>query len=182
MPSLSRVDTRFQTTFSIIEGGSGSFRGVITEPGQGEVPSYQFNLPRRLLRVPESLPLTSGQVVQDSIGTTFMLGEHGASEVRGEVLFRNFRMFQATGQFSWQKRKKKIDLVTRLETDDGLADQPDVWGVYEPSPEMFDRALRSGFEVGRFITNRAVARDDMVDSRKVSRVDQQLGVYICTLG
>jgi hypothetical protein len=41
---------------------------VITEPNQGEVPAYLFNLPRRLLRVDASLPLKAGMVVRASAG------------------------------------------------------------------------------------------------------------------
>jgi hypothetical protein len=183
MPSLSAVDSRFTVKFAILVGGSGTFSGVINEPGQGEVPSFQFNLPRRLLRVQPGLPLKAGMVIKDPDGTVFMLGEHGASEVSGRTLFRNFRMFEATAQFAWQKRGKAIDPVTTLEKDTGLKDQPPIWGTYEPeSREAFDRGMRSNFETGRFITTTPVERDDMIDGRKVARVDRQLGIYICMLG
>lgn len=182
MPSLSATNRRFKTRFEVLEGGSGFFHGVINEPGQGEVPSYQFNLPRRLLRVDAKLPVSDGMVIQDQEGTTFMVGKHGSSESRGGVLFRSFRLFEATKQFTWQKREKAIDPITMLPRDVGMVDQTPLWGCYEPSPEMFDRAVRSSFEGGRFITNRLIERDDIVDGRKVTRVDEQLGVYICTLG
>lgn len=182
MPSLQQADERFGTLLTLIEGGSGQFRGIVSEPGQGEVPSYQFNLPRRLLRVEAGLPITAGQVVRSPEGTTWMLGKHGDSELERGITFRSFRMFEATQLFSWKKRDKVVDLATTLPKDNGLLDQPDIWGAYEPSPEMFDRQMRTTFETGRFITTADVKRDDVVDGRKVSRVDLQLGLRLCTLG
>lgn len=182
MPSLQRSDDRFGTRLTIIEGGSGQFTGVVSEPNQGEVPSFQFNLPRRLLRVDVAMPLKPGVIVRAAEGTVWMLGEHGDAETSHGTVFRTFRMFEATQKFGWQKRAKKIDPVTRLETDIGMEDQPPVWGAYEPSPEMFDRQMRTSFEGGRFITNAPIERDDMIDGRKVSRVDIQLGLRIAQLG
>jgi hypothetical protein len=182
MPSLQRANGRFQTLFSVLEGGSGQFHGQITEPNQGEVPSSVFTLPRRLLRVDVNAPVKAGMVIRDPEGTVFMTGNHGDSQTGHGVAFRSFRLFEASQQFSWQKRGKKIDPVTRLERDTGLVDQPPVWGAYEPSPEMFDKQLRTSMEMGRFITNADVKLDDMIDNRKVSRVDQMLGLRICQLG
>lgn len=182
MPSLSRVDARFEIDFEILVGGSGLFRGIITEPNQGDVPAYQFNHPRRLLKVAHTLPLAPRMVVRDIAGTIFILGNHGAAQSRDQILFRNFRMFVATGQFTWKTRGKAIDPVTLLERDTGLIDQPAIYGAFEPSPEQFDRQMRTNFEVGRFITHALVERDDVVDGRKVNRVDEQLGLSLVTLG
>jgi hypothetical protein len=182
MPSLQRVDERFGSLFTVIQGGGGQFTGMLSEPPQGEVPSFQFNLPRRLLRVEAKLPITEGMVIRTPDGTAFMVGHHGAAESYQGALFRNFRLFEATGQFSWQRRGKEIDPATRLPRDTGLQDLPAIYGVYEPSPEMFDRQMRTSFEAGRFITNSDVKINDVVDGRKVSRVDMQLGLRLCTLG
>lgn len=182
MPSLQRADDRFGAKLTIIDGGSGQFTGVITEPNQGEVPSYQFNLPRRLLRVDAKVPVKPGIVVRASEGTVWMVGEHGDAETGRGALFRTFRLFEATQKFTWQKRGKTVDTVTGLPKDTGLVDQSSIWGLYEPSPEMFDRQMRTSFEGGRFITNADVQRDDIIDGRKVSRVDIQLGLRLCQLG
>lgn len=183
MPSLSAVDTRFLSTFIIIEGGVGTFQAIINEPGQGEVPSFQFNLPRRLMRLGVGVPVEAGMVVRDQFGAVFMLGKHGASESRGKVLFKNFRLFEATDQFTWRGRGKEIDPTTRLERDAGEISKGMIWGVYEPETrEAFDRQMRSNFETGRLITNRQVLLDDLIDDKKVTRVDEQLGLYIATVG
>jgi hypothetical protein len=121
-------------------------------------------------------------VIRASAGTTWMLGEHGDAETNRGVLFRSFVMFEATQKFTWKKRGKTIDPVTKLERDTGLVDQPAIWGCYEPSPEMFDKQLHSNFETARLITTADVQRDDVVNGMKVNRVDMQLGVRIVTLG
>lgn len=182
MPSLQRADDRFGTPLTVVDGGSGRITGVVSEPGQGEVPSYQFNLPRRLLRVDIRSPLKAGMVVKSREGTIWMIGSHGDAETYDGTLFRTFRMFEATQKFKWEKRGKAIDPVTRLPKDTGLVAQPEIWGVYEPSPEMFDRQMRTTFEGGRFITNAPIERDDVVDGKKVSRVDIQLGLRLAQLG
>lgn len=182
MPLLSATDQRFLVTFDIIEGGSGQFKGIISEPGQGEVPSFQFNLPRRLLRIQTGLPVVAAMVIRDQSGGVYMLGEHGTSETHGTTLFRNYRLFEAPQQYDWQTRGKSIDPVTRLQTDTGLTPPIRIWGVYEPSPERFDRTTHVSFEAGRFITNRVIKRDDLVDGRKVNRVDNQLGLSLAVLG
>lgn len=182
MPSLQSADDRFGTLLTIIEGGSGQFTGIVTEPGQGEVPSYQFNLPRRLLRVSTDLAITPGLVIRTPEGSVYMVARHGDSEGNRGSIFRTFRLFEATEQFTWRRRSKVIDPVTRLEKDSGLTEQGVIWGSYEPSPEMFDRQLRTTFETARFITNAQVQKDDVVNGMKVSRVDNQLGLKLVTLG
>src|SRR5205085_10806939 len=127
MPSLQRADDRFGTPLSIIEGGSGQFTGVMTEPNQGEVPAYLFNLPRRLLRVSASMPVTPGMVVRTSNGKAWMLGEHGDAETSQGIIFKSLVMFEATQQFTWQKRGQVKDVVTGLDKDTALGDQPRLW-------------------------------------------------------
>jgi hypothetical protein len=182
MPSLSRTHSRFTTSFTIIEGGSGVFQGIITEPGQGEVPSFQFNLPRRLLRVSPDLALSTAMVVRDQAGAVYMLGKHGSAHMGDDQLFRNFRLFEASKQFPWQTRGRTIDPVTKLKRDTALTEPTMIWGAYEPGLERFDRGMQTSFELARFITNRVLNRDDLVDGRKVARVDEQLGLQIVALG
>lgn len=183
MTLLSPADARFTSPFEVIEGGSGTFKGSISEPGQGEAPSYQFNLPRRLLRVAPGVPLKAGMVVKGVDGVTYILGQHGSSIRHGTTLFSNFRLFEATGQFDWKGRGKVVDPVTKLPRDTGLVSKGKLWGCYEPAAmEERDRAFRMKFETGRFITNQKVSLDDEIDGRKVSRCDEQLGIYLVSLG
>lgn len=182
MTLLSSADARFASQLTVLEGGSGLFKGIITEPSQGEAPAYQFNNPRRILRVRDGVPVKTGMVIQSQDGAIFMVAEHGASSKQGDILFRSFRLFEADRRFSWQTRQSTIDPVTRLPRDIGLSDPVMIYGAYEPAPERFDRQVRASFETARFITNRKVGLNDMVDDKKVSRVDEQLGIYLVTLG
>jgi hypothetical protein len=45
---------------------------------------------------------------------------------RGHAL-ESWRLFEATKQVQWQRRKKVIDPVTQLERDDGYQDIGNIW-------------------------------------------------------
>lgn len=182
MPSLSRVNPRFTARFEIIDGGSGQFSGVMSEPSSGEMPASQFTYARRQLRVDAKSPVAAGMVVRDSDGTPFLLAEHGNSESRGTTLFRSLRMFQLTKQYPHQVREKRVDPITQLDYDIGLSAEVPIWGAYEPTAEQAGGAIPVKFETGRFITGVEVALDEIVDGKQVTRVDRQLGVYMLTLG
>jgi len=177
--SLRKADDRFMQRIEIIEGGSGFFKGIIDEPPQGAIPVYQFVNARRVLRVNPGTPVAAKMVIRASGGGVFILADLGDSA----GIFDSYRLVEVTGQYQWQTRGKSIDPVTQLEKDTGLQNQGLIWGSYEPaSTEMFDRQIRVGFETARFVTNRNVSRDDVVDGKRVTRSDSQLGVRVLTLG
>ena len=182
MTSPSVPDARFASTFEVIEGGRGLFKAMISLPGQGDVPSYQFNQPRRLLRVRPDVPIHPRMVVKSQAGTLFPVGEHGAAEARRGVVYRNFRLFEITGHFAWQGASKVIDPTTKLPKTVGVTPKGLLWGAFEPGPEERDRGLKMRFETGRFITNTEVPLGDQVDGREVIRCDQQLGLWLLSLG
>lgn len=130
------------------------------------------------MRVAPSIPVNIATVIQSESGQVFMLGHHGDAS----RMFRTFRLFEADKQYSWKRRTKSVDAITGLPKDGDLETVGLVWGAYEPSPEMFDRQFRVTFEGGRFITNAEVQRDDLIDERKVSRADVQLGLRLLQLG
>lgn len=182
MTLLSKADARFASPFEVIEGGSGIFRGLISDPGEGGVPAFQFNLPRRLLRVQPEVPVKPGMLLRGPGQIHYIVAEHASASRSGEVLFKNFRLFEVTGKYDWKGRGKTLDPVTRLPRDSGLVAKGLLWGVYEPNAEVFDRAIRVQFETARFLTNRKVDLDDEIDGRKVTRCDAQLGIYVVSLG
>lgn len=182
MTLLSQADARFASPFEIIEGGRGIFRGMLSDPGQGGVPAFQFNLPRRLLRVAPGVPITIGSIIKGPGGALYMVGQHAPASRLGSVTYQNFRLIETTGRYSWTGRGKSIDPITRLPRDTGLVSKGELWGAYEPAAEVFDRAIRTQFETARFITNREVSLDDEIDGMKVTRCEAQLGLYIVSLG
>lgn len=179
MSSLKQADERFMKRFEVIEGGSGFFRGIIDEPRQGSVPIYQFVNDRRLLRVNLDVPISPGMVIKTSSGGIFIIAALGTSE----EIFKSFRLIEPTGKYEWKTRQKTIDPVTNLEKDTSPISQGMVWGSYEPAAtEMFDRQIRTSFETARFVTNKPIKVDDIVDGKRVARSDPQLGLYVLTLG
>lgn len=182
VPSLSAVNSRFAVRFTLIEGGKGSFRAVYAEPTQSEGSATQLLAARRLIRVEGKVAVKAGMVVCDDAGVVYLLANGGVAEAFGTTVFRNYRMIEITGQYPYQRRDKVIDPTTMLQRDSGLVSDMPIWGCYEPTSQAFDGQMSARFDEIRFITNRAVARDEIVAGKKVLRVDAQLGVYIATLG
>jgi len=178
MPSLQKVNNRFLTRIAVIENGSGFFQGIVDEPSQGSLPSYQFTNGRRILRTNPGVPVQSGMVIKTQGEAIFIVGNLGDDD----TVFQSFRLFETTGRYQWQTRGKSIDPVTKLPQDTGLISHGLIWGAYEPSSqEVFDRQLHLNMETGNFITNANVQRDDIIDDKRVTRVDNVLGVKLAVL-
>ena len=178
MPSLRKVNDRFVDRIEVIEGGSGFFQGIIDEPSQGTIPAYQFTSPRRLVRTNPGVPLKAGMVIRAVGGATYIVGDLGDSD----DIFQSFRLFETTGQYVWKARAKAIDPVTELPMENGTTEKGIIWGTYEPgAQETFDRQLHLDFETGRFITNAMLQRDDIVNEKRVTRVDRVLGLSLAVL-
>lgn len=178
MPSLQKVNNRFLDRIEVIEGGSGFFHGIVAEPSQGTIPAYQFTNGRRLLRTNPGVPVKSGMVIRTVGGAIFITGNLGDDD----DVFQSFRLFETTGRYKWEGRTSKIDPVTELPMEDVAVDKGMIWGVYEPaSQEVFDRQLHLNIESGNFITNANIKRDDMIDGKRVVRVDRVLGVKLAVL-
>jgi hypothetical protein len=184
MLSLSSADEKFKTKFQIIENGVGVFRGVMDDPTQSLGGASSLLPPRNVLRVERNLPIRSNMVIQSEGGTVYLLGHHGVSEGMQGVVFRSFLLLQALRKFHWQRPFHEIEPLTQLKGTEGLKEMtpPFIWGTYEPLQEQFDRELHISSETGRFITNQPIQMQDRIDGRNVVRVDQQLGLYIATLG
>ncbi len=182
MLSVASIAEKFNITFEILENGSGTFSGIIDEIVQNQAPSFVFVAPRRLLRVTAELPITTAMVIRSEGGAIYMVGEHGESESFEGTVFKSFRLFPTHEKYDVYRRIKTVDVVTGLEKDQG---EPvvvaNVWGSYEPLQEQFDRETRVAAETARFITNYPIEAQDIIDGKRVFRVDRQLGLYIATL-
>lgn len=182
MVSLASVGERFEIPFTVIEGGQGVVSAVLSETNQNEQPSYIFVQPRHVLRATFPTAIRSGMVLRSPAGAVFIVGDNGPSETYRGALWQSFRLFEPTGRYTWQRRKKKIDPITKLSRDDGMQDMGFIWVAIEPiEREAFDVTLRTSFEQTRFITGASIAADDVVDNRTVTKVDKQLGLSIGVL-
>jgi hypothetical protein len=181
MVTLSSVQSRFEIPFSIIEGGSGTFHGVIAEIDQHLPPSYVFTAPRAVLRVSTIGLLKTGTVIQSPEGIPYLVGYNGPSENRGGTLWDSFRLFYLNKQVLWQRRGKIIDPVTRLEQDNGLELMGNIWAVIEPiDRETLDRKVHTSFEANRYLCGPDVRQDDILDGKQVSRSDALIGLHTGT--
>lgn len=178
MPSLQKVNNRFLTRIQVIENGQGFFQGIIDEPNQGTIPSYQFTNGRRILRTNPGTPVKPSMVLKTKGGDTFITATLGDDD----DIFDSLRLFETTGRYKWQTRGKIIEPITGLPQDDTLVDMGMIWGAYEPaSREVFDRQLHLNMESGNFITNAKVKRDDVIDGKRVIRVDNVLGITLAVI-
>lgn len=182
MLSLNSIDEKFKIQFEILEGGSGTFHGIIDEIVQNQAPSFVFVAPRRLLRIDALLPITTAMIIRSQGGAVYMIAEHGESESFQGTVFKSFRLFPTHEKFSIKRRMPQVELVTGLKQDtEEPVEVANVWGSYEPLQEAFDRETRVAAETARFITNQEIKQGDIIDNKRVFRVDKQLGLYIATL-
>lgn len=182
MVSLRNSAARFEIPLTVIEGGSGSFTGVITETGQDSYRSNVFTEPRRVLRVRTPTIIRPGLVVRSPAGDVFIVGDNGNSEVPEGELWNSFKLFKATGQVAWFRRGVRNDPVTLLEVEGPPEDMGLIWATIEASSrETVERKLHLSLEEATFIVGADVQRDDTLDGRPVIRSDELLGIRIGVL-
>lgn len=179
MVSLASVTDRFLTELKVLVGGSGVIRGVISETGQDQVPSYIFVPPRHILRTRHPTAVRLGMVLRAPAGETFIVGDNGPSEHAQGTLWESFRLFRATHQLVWRRRTKIVDPITNQQTDGPVSDLGTIWVGVEPTDrEEAERRMNTSFERARFITGADVQADDLLDDYEVIRSDTQLGLKI----
>ena len=179
MVSLKTVTKRFEIQFTVVEGGRGIVRGVLSETDQNAQPSYIFVQPRHVLRSTFPTAIKPGMVIKSPSGAPFIVGANGPSETMDGTLWQSFRLFEPTGRYEWTRRGKVIDPITRQEREGETISLGKIWVAVESMDrEVFDRGLRASFEQARFITGAPVQSDDLIDNRAITKVDKQLGVYI----
>lgn len=182
MVSLKTIGERFYHLFNVIEGGVGQVRGLLSETEQQSQPSYVFVQPRHVFRTPSPTAMRPGMVIQARSGAVFIVGANGPSERREGTLWESFRLFEATGQYTWSQRTKTFDPITRTNREGPLASKGLIWAALEPlDREIMDRELRQNFEQRRIITGSPVVSGDLIDNQAITKVDKQLGLRIGVL-
>lgn len=179
MPSLKQVGLRFEVPLTVIEGGSGTLHGVLSETDQKQLPVNAFVTPRHVLRTKIGVPIRTGMVVRTASGSAYIVGLNGPSEQSFGTIWTSWQMFAATQQVRWQRRKKAIDPVTQLERDDGYDELGNIWVALEYIDRMLnDSKMRMNFSQTRIITGQPILNDDVIDGRKVTRAENALGVIV----
>lgn len=182
MVNLSSTAARFEIPFTVVEGGSGVFKGVLAEAEQNSQPSYVFSPPRLVLRVRTSGVLKPGVAIQSPEGIVYLVGYNGPSETHMGHLWDSFRLFKATEKVLWQRRIKIVDPVTGLDRDAGLQTIGNVWAAIEQiDREVLDRKVHASVEQARYVCSANILADDVLNDRQVTRADKQLGLTMGTL-
>lgn len=180
---LHKAERRFYRRFEIIDGGSGFFYGLMSETEQQSQPSYVFVAPRHVLRTKSPSSVRPGMVMRTESGRVYIISHNGPSERREGTLWESYRLFEVSGQYKWERRRKVVDPITRLERDDlSTQNLGMIWCAMEPfDREAVDREMRFSFQQQRVITGAPIMAGDIVNGAAVTKVDTQLGVYIGVL-
>lgn len=179
MPNLATLNDRFMVKLTVIEGGRGAVHGLLTETDQTQIPAYTFVNPRRILRTPFVTALRTGMVLRSPSGEVYIVGENGASDSPQGTIWQSWRLFEASGQFTWKRRTMLVDPVTHLDREGAEEDKGLIWVAIEPlDREAPDRRLRLSFEQDRFICGADIKSDDIINGKKVVRIDRVLGIKL----
>lgn len=182
MVKLAHTHKRFETTLTVIEGGSGIVRGLLTETDQSQIPAYTFVNPRRILRTDFFTAVKPGMVIRSQAGEVFLVGENGPSEASGNVIWQSWRLFEATGQVTWVRRTRIIDPITKQPKEGPPQNMGLIWVTQEPlDRETPDLKLRVSFEQDRFLSGAKVKPEDTVNGKRVIRADDVLGLKLGVL-
>lgn len=179
MPSLSNIDRRFQVPLTVVEGGSGIVYGVLTEADQKQLPVNVFINPRHVLRTKVQTAIKAGMVLKTASGSHYIVGYNGPSEQAQGTIWQSWRLFEATKQIEWRRRRKVVDPITKLERDDGYEPMGTIWAAFEMlSRQLTDYRAVENFEQTQIIVGQPVKLDDILDNRKVTRMVPTMGVQV----
>jgi len=182
MVSLASVGQRYEVSFRVVEGGTGTVMGILSETDQNSQPSYVFVKPRHVLRTRARTAIRAGMVLQSPIGAYFIVGENGPSEQPQGTIWQSFRLFEPTGRYLWTRRAKVKDPITKQDREGPIQNMGLIWAALEPlDREQADREMRVNFEQARFITGAPIKPSDLIDNRPITKVDKQLGLAIGVL-
>lgn len=179
MVKLARLHSRFAVPMTIVEGGRGIVHGQLAETDQSQIPAYTFVNPRRILRTDFKVALRTGMVLKSPSNEVYIVGENGASDTPQGTLWQSWRLFEASGQYSWTRRTSIIDPITQLPREGVQQNMGKIWVALEPlDREAPDRRLRVSMEQDRILCGADIRTDDIVNGKKVVRADQVLGLKL----
>lgn len=174
MRSFAGVGDRFLTTMATEDGPY--IRGTIMPASDQEGSPFEFSAPRLVLRTRADSEARAGQIVISRPGgPRYIIGDHYAVEAD----YRSWRLFLAERQYRWQRPTKAKDDLSGLPKNTGKSDAVMIWACIEHDRRMFtDPGLKVKTERVTVITPTAVQIGDFLDDQLVTRVTQDLGLYI----
>lgn len=157
-----------------IVGGPAS-RAIIQRPPDIDRPGAEYSSPSLTMRVAKGSLVQSGQVVRLPGGDHYLVGNHSSTRD-----WTTHHLFLADRQVVWSRYVKVIDNLTGIERV--LPDPQElgtVWVLWEKVRREFtDLNLRIAQQNHLMVTGSDVREDDLIDGKKVIRVNHALGLNV----
>lgn len=174
MRSFAGVGDRFLKDMNTLDGTG--IRGTIMPASDQEGSPFEFSSPRLVLRTRIESEVRPGAIVISPGGPMYLVGDHYAAEDD----YRSWRLFLVEKQYAWARSVKANDNLTGL-AKNASAPQPlgNIWASIEHDRRMFtDPGLKLKTDRVTLITNTPVLVGDLVDGQMITRVTEDLGLYI----
>jgi hypothetical protein len=175
MRSFIGVGDRFLRDLRTVNGTL--VRGTFMPASDREGSALNYSAPRSILRTRPEAEIRAGVVViSREGGPLYIIGEHFAAEPD----YRSWRVFLVEAKYKLERPTSGVDTLTGLKKGAGLPqDLGDIYVSMEYDRRMFtDPGLRIKTERVTLITNREVQVGDLINGERITRVTQDLGLYV----
>lgn len=172
---LAKVGARFKMKFKTVTGLE--FYGQILDiPDTSRVTNF-FSA-RRYLRVSPKCPVAVTDVVIVN-GINYLVGFHGDG-FHHEPIYRHYKLFEVDLQVAWQKTAKVKNPVTGVYETGRATQATTVYLSMQPKSQIED-SIHIPQQTYLALSNVQVERDDVLGKYVVTKVDEQLGLYVLEL-
>lgn len=176
MPEISALALALGTRF--IKPSGAVFRGVLRAPPSGGASYDAGYTPRRSLVVARDTNLKAGEVITDTSGTRYLCAAWASDGVMGVQATRSFILFAITGYERWSRPVFSTEPISGQRKVERNRD----YGMVAVCREFYrsrEDGTRVDEEVYRVLTGSPLQIGDLLEERRVQRVEQILGVYSC---
>lgn len=169
---LLKTGEKFKTKFKKV--GGGEFYGQLLDlPDTSRVSN--FLSPRRYLRVSSKSSIKPTDVIIAD-GVKFIVGEHGTG-FHFAPIYIHYKLFQVDVEAQWYRNSVEEDIVTGQEKTVRTLQQETVYLSTQPKA-LIEDDIHIQQQTYVAISNLRVGRNDIVDNKIVTRVDDVLGLYL----
>ena len=175
MRSFAGVGDRFLTEMRTIEGSA--FRGTIMPASDQQGSPFEFSSTRVILRTRGEVTIDSGSVFTTRPGgPMYIVGQHYAAEAD----YRSWKLFLVEKILPWARSVSIKDDLTGLDKNAGPPiDLGVIYAAVEHDRRLFtDPGLKLKMEKVTLVTNAPVQPKDLIDGELITRVTEDLGLYI----
>ena len=174
MPRLSKLVAQFSS--SLIKEDGSRVRGFLKDPPDVRATFDGLFTPRSMLLAPPEEKIKAGDVVIDRHGTQFLCGSWFDSNYRTLLVCKQFVLFEAPVRLAWSRPTFTYEPLTKQRRSG-----PDMdLGMITAMKESLSR-VTDGVDVTetryRVIVGQPIQLEDNLDKKRVTRVEQTLGLY-----